>query len=160
MAITRQKKEEIVVQLRDIAQKAKTIVFVSFKKLNVNQQNEMRRSLQTEDIGYFVAKKTLMKKALGDLLKEAPDFPGEIALVYGVEELTAAQRLSVFVKKFPESLVFVGGILNGAYLDKERVTSIAAIPTMEVLRAQFVQLINSPLQRLAVVLDQIAEKQQ
>ena len=40
---------------------------------------------------------------------------------------------------------------------KEEMTNIAMIPPMEVLRAQFVNLINSPIQQFVVALDQIAE---
>jgi len=37
-------------------------------------------------------------------------------------------------------------------------TAIATIPPREVLYAQFVNVINSPIQRLAVALDQISQK--
>ena len=49
-----------------------------------------------------------------------------------------------------------GGVFGGAYVGKDEIISIASIPGMDVLRAQFVQLINSPLQRFAVVLNEYA----
>ena len=64
----------------------------------------------------------------------------------------------MFVKKFGEHLSFVGGVFGGAYVGKDEITSTAAIPGVETLRAQFVQLINSPLQRFAVVLQAKADK--
>src|SRR3989344_3342641 len=98
MAITKEKKGEIVAKVRDIAGKAKTLVFANFNGLTVAQQSEMRTALRGQGIGYVVAKKSLLRRA------------------------------------------------------------IEGMPEIEALRAQFVQLINSPLQRFAVVLDAHAKK--
>ena len=161
MAITRQKKEEIVAQVSDVIKSAKTLVFANFKGLTVAEQNEMRKALRPLGVGYTVAKKTLLRRAL-DAAKytgEAPVLDGEIALAYGEDELAPARELAVYVKKVGEHLAFAGGVFGGKYVGKDEITAIAAIPGMDALRAQFVQLINSPLQRFAVVLHAKAEKQ-
>ena len=49
-------------------------------------------------------------------------------------------------------------MFGGKFVGKDEITSIAAIPGIDALRAQFVQLINSPRQRLAVVLNARADK--
>ena len=160
MALTKQKKTEVLAKMYTIVAGAKTLVFAGFKGLTVAQQNEMRKALRASEVGYTVGKKTLIKRAL-DAAKfdgQAGDFAGELAVVYGADELAPARELAVFVKKFPEQLAFLGGVFGGRYVNKEEITSIAAIPGMETLRAQFVQLINSPLQRFAVVLNAKAEK--
>ena len=162
MAITRKKKEEIIAKVGDIAKSAKTLVFANFKGLTVAEQNEMRKAFRTQGIGYVVAKKSLLRRAL-DAAKyqgDAPALDGEIALAYGTDELAPARELAVFVKKFGEHLAFAGGVFGGKYVDKEAMVAIAAIPGIDTLRAQFVQLINSPLQRFAVVLHAKAEKSQ
>lgn len=157
MAITKQKKEEIVGKISDIAKKAKTLVFANFKGLTVAQQSEMRKALRAQDIGYTVAKKSLLRRAIDGL----PELEGEIALVSGIEdELAPARELATFIKKFGERLAFAGGVFQGKFVGKEEITAIAAIPGVDALRAQFVQLINSPLQRFAVVLSAKAEKTQ
>jgi large subunit ribosomal protein L10 len=161
MAITKQKKEEIVKKVGDIVSSAKTIVFAKFKGLTVAEQNEMRKALRLQNVGYSVAKKTLVRKALENAKFEGslPELEGEVALAYGKEdELAPARELATFVKKFGDHLSFAGGIFGGKYVGKDEITSIAAIPGMDALRAQFVQLINSPLQRFAVVLNAKAEK--
>ena len=43
-------------------------------------------------------------------------------------------------------------------MDKEQMTEIAQIPDMQTLRAQFVNVINSPIQGLAIALNALAEK--
>ncbi|MDE1925514.1 MAG: 50S ribosomal protein L10 [Patescibacteria group bacterium] len=160
MAITRQKKGEIVAKVESLARQAKTIVFANFKGLNVASQNEMRKSLRAQNIGYTVAKKTLLRRGLeaGGFKGQMPEFNGEIAVAYGNDELAPAREVAVFVKKFPKQLALVGGVFGGAYVGKDEIISIASIPGMQALRTQFVQLINSPIQRFAVVLNAKAEK--
>lgn len=160
MAITKEKKEQIVEKVRGITKDAKTIVFANFKGLTVAEQSEMRKGLRSQGIGYTVAKKTLLKRAFGEAKYEGemPVLEGEIALAYSADELAPAREIATFVKKFPEHLAFAGGVFDGRYVDVSGIKSIAAIPGMDTLRAQFVQLINSPRQRFAVVLNAKAEK--
>ena len=160
MAITREKKEEIVAKVGGIVAGAKTVVFAKFKGLPVNEQNAMRTALRSEGVGYTVAKKTLIKRAFSEanVAGSMPELQGEIALAYGADELAPAREFAVFIKKHPEALAFAGGVFGGAYVNADEIKSIAAIPGLQTLRAQFVQLINSPLQRFAVVLNAKADK--
>src|SRR5205085_9022187 len=136
MAITQQKKQEIVKKIEEIAKSAKTLVWVQFKGLNVAQQSEMRKALRAQDIGYTVAKKSLMERGLASAKFEgtAPILDGEVALAWGQDELAPARELLVFVRKFGDTLAFAGGVFGGTYVDKAVSTAIAAIPGLETLR--------------------------
>ena len=159
MAITRQKKEEIVAKVAAITKSAKTLVFAQFKGLTVAEQNEMRKALRPLGVGYTVAKKSLLRRALESAGYEgqAPEMSGEVALAYGEDELAPARELAVFVKKFGEHLAFAGGVFGGKFMSKDEITAVAAIPGMETLRAMFAQVINSPRSRFAVVLSEVAK---
>lgn len=159
MAITRQKKEEIVAKVSEIAKNSSTIVFASFKGLTVAEQSEMRKALRKADVGYTVAKKSLVRLAFDAAKYEGtvPELQGETAIAYGKDELAPAREVAVFVKKFPEHLAFAGGVFGGKYMTREEIIGIAMIPGMESLRGMFAQLINSPMQRFAVVLSKVAE---
>lgn len=160
MAISKNKKVEVVSNISDIAQKAKTLVFVNFHKLNVVETSEVRNTLRKADVGYRVAKKTLIKRALSDagINGELPSLDGEIAIVYGEDMLAPAREILEFTKKFKDRLSIVGGIFENEYKSKEEMMTIASIPDFKTLQAQFVQLINSPIQRFVLALDAIAKK--
>lgn len=159
MAITKQKKEEIVGKIEGIAKDAATIVFANFKGLSVAQQTEMRRALRAQGVGFSVAKKTLIKRGIGATAEgEMPEIVGEMALAYGQDELAPARELSVFVKKYPEQLAFAGGVFAGRFIGADEMKSIAAIPPLQTLRGMFVNVINSPIQRMAIVLNEVANK--
>ncbi len=159
MAITRQKKEEIVAKVSHITKSAKTLVFANFKGLTVAQQNEMRKALRPLGVGYTVAKKSLLRRGLeaAGYAGQAPELVGEVALAYGEDDIAPAREIASFIKKFGEALQFAGGVFQGKYVSREEIAAIAAIPGMETLRAMFAQIINSPRQRFAVVLSEVAK---
>ena len=84
MAITKEKKVEILAKLKDEVAKAKTIVFVHFKGLPVAEANNLRQTLRESATKFLVAKKTLIRKALTEagLAVELPALEGEVALAY------------------------------------------------------------------------------
>ncbi|MCC7500786.1 50S ribosomal protein L10 [Candidatus Nomurabacteria bacterium] len=159
MAITKEKKAEIISKVEDIVKGAKTLVFANFKGLTVSQQSEMRKAFRAQEIGYTVAKKTLMRRGLekGGYEGEMPVLEGEIAVAYGADELAPARELATFVKKWGEQLSFAGGVFGGKFVSKDEIIAIAAIPGMDALRGMFAQVINSPRTRFAVVLSKVAE---
>src|SRR3989338_746098 len=172
MAKTKEQKGEIVAKLEDALKNATSTVFLHFKGLSVADETTVRRGLRAEGVKYFVAKKTLIRRALeslGHLPAQAGKLDdlkldGEVAIAYGLpgqggsEDATAAARLvPEGGKKLSEKLVILGGIFEGKLIGQAAMQEIATIPSMETLRAMFAQVINSPRQRFAVVLSKVAE---
>ncbi len=159
MAISKEKKQEVVEKLTKALKSAKSLVFVNFHGLNVSGVNEMRRALRNEGISYTVAKKTLTRRVLDAEKFEgtAPELEGELALAWGEDLVAPARGVHVFQKKFPEGLKILGGIFEGRYMSKAEMEGIATIPSLEVLRGKFVNIINSPIQRTAIALNEIAK---
>lgn len=160
MPITRAKKQEILASLTKALKEAASVVFVNFHGLPVSEASEMRRGLSGEGVSYTVAKKTLASKAMKEagILGEAPALEGELGLAYGNDLTAPARGIYGFQKKYEGKLSILGGVFEGKFLGKEEMLSIAQIPSQKTLYAQFVNLINSPLQGLAVALKAIAEK--
>ena len=158
MPITLDKKKELVAGLDKSLKTANSAVFVKFDKLTVADVNTLRRNLQAQEVGYVVAKKTLLKRALSSksISGEIPELDGQIAVAYGVDLLAPAREVFAFQKGHKDNIAIVGGIFEGKYMNASEMMSIATIPPLQVLRGMFVNLINSPIQRMTVVLDQIA----
>ena len=162
MAITKEKKKEIIAGLEKVLAKSKSIVFVQFNKLLVKDVSLIRKSLKTEDVGYVVAKKSLFKRALtsAGIKGEVPALDGELAVVYGEDVIAPARNIYDFQKKLDGKVSILGGIFDGEYKSQKDMLNIASIPSLQVLRGMFVNVINSPIQRFAIALGQIAEKKQ
>lgn len=160
MAITKAKKVEVVEKITDALKDAASVVFVHFKGLSVADTANMRKTLREQGIGYYVAKKTLIRRALAEKGIEGtiPELPGEIAVVWSADDATLpAREIYEHGKKHKDTLSIMGGIWEGKYADKAAMTAIATIPPLPVLRGMFVNVINSPIQGFVIALDQIRE---
>lgn len=161
MAITKAKKEDIVEKLAAAFAEATSVVFVKFGKLSVFDTSAMRKALKADGTKYFVAKKSLIKRALTDrgYAGTMPDMPGEIAVAWGADDQTAPARgIWEHGKKHKDALSIVGGVFEGLFADAAKMQAIATIPPVPVLRGMFVNVINSPIQGLVIALDKIREK--
>ena len=161
MALTKTQKQAVLNELVEVAT-APSIVFVGFRKLAVKDATEFRRGLRAQGVSYRVAKKTLLRRALADkgYTGDLPDLPGEVGVAWGNDSLAVAREVYAFSKTHKENLMIVGGVFEGGYKDASSMMSIATIPSRDVLIAQFLNLINSPIQRFAMVVDQIAKSKE
>lgn len=160
MALTKQQKEAVVAKVTEAAANAESVVFVRFHGLNVTEQEEIRSGYRAHNVSMAVAKKTLIKRALDTLgiEGELPEMNGEVALIWGDEPTSAPSETYNFSKKFKEKFEIQGGIFENEYKNNVEMTEIAQIPSLDVLRGMFANVINSPIQRLVVGLDKIAQK--
>lgn len=160
MARTKVQKKEILEKLEGIVKDAQSMVFVNFHGLNVGDTTQVRRKLKSEQVGFFVSKKTLTRKALESKKLEGtlPELTGEVGLAYGADLLAPAREIYEFQKKYKGNVSILGGVFEGKFMSKEEMMAIALIPSQKTLQAMFVNVINSPIQGFAVALDQIAKK--
>ena len=143
MAKTKAEKGVIIDKLEDAFKTGASSVFVHFTKVTVAEESAMRRAL--EKLGH--AHETL-------------PLEGEVAVAYGGgEDSTIAARLvHEFGKKLTDKLTILGGIFEGKLVDGPKMQEIATIPSLQVLRGMFVNVINSPIAGLAIALKAVADK--
>ena len=159
MAITKDKKKSILDKLDGI-KNSESVVFVNFKGLPVFETTNIRRNLAKENVAYYVAKKTLVKKAFNEagIEGDMPQLDGELAVVYGNDATGPAREVFAFQKKYDGKITILGGVFEHKFVNKSQMEEIAKIPSMHVLRGMFVNVINSPIQGFAMAIKAIADK--
>jgi large subunit ribosomal protein L10 len=163
--LQKSKKGEMIKDLEGAISGSESVVFVNFHGLKVNDETKLRKSLRDQGVNYKVSRKTLLVRALkGKVEGEIPELAGEVAIAYlptdkmGSKDGTITPReIYNFQKTHKGLLNIIGGIFEGKFIGREKMMEFAMIPSREVLYAQLVNLINSPIQRFAVVLDAIAK---
>jgi large subunit ribosomal protein L10 len=162
MAKTKAQKQEIIEKLQGAIKESSSSVFVHFSGLSVADESAMRRSLREQSVRYTVARKTLMRRALSALGLAHEELPleGEVAVAYGggTDATAAARLINEFGKKLAGKLTIVGGVFEGVLKSQVQMQEIATIPSLDVLRGMFAQVINSPRQRTAIALAEVAKK--
>jgi large subunit ribosomal protein L10 len=160
MAVSKKKKQALLEKLDTGLKSAKSAVFVNFHGLLVSDATALRKALREAGIKYTVAKKTIAKKVLGshDVKGEIPDLSGELAIAWGDDLIAPAREVNEFEKKLKDKVKILGGIFEGEYKGRDAMKAIASIPSREVLLSQIAYLLKSPIQRLAIAVNEVAKK--
>ena len=159
--------DEIAAQISD----AQAVIAVDYRGTSVPQAAELRAKLRDADTTFRIVKNSLTERAAAkagaDTLKGLLEGPTAFAFVHG-DPAAAAKALNDFTREV-DTFQFKGGVMDGEAVSVDNLKAIARLPTREVLDAQLVGLVASPLtglvrglngliSGLAVQLGQIAEK--
>jgi len=174
MALTRERKAEILDELKGLLEESKSVIFVKNSGLNVDEVNELRANLRKEDARMKIAKKTLLKIALKELnMPEVSEeiLEGPIGITFSMgDQVSAAKVLGNFAKD-NDHIELVGAILDDQVLDKGQTVALSKLPGREELLAMFVRSAKAPisgfhgvtrgvLSGFAQVLDQIRQQKE
>jgi len=156
MAKTKEQKQEILKALTEKISSAKSVVFTNFSGLSVKDNEDLRKRLRQGEGEYYVAKKTLLDLAFRDAKISDLDiktFDGRVAVVFGYgEEVMPAKIVDEFKKEHEEQISFIGGILEGKFLNAEETATLAKLPGKQELYAQLVGTLMAPISGFANVL--------
>lgn len=171
--MARLEKETIVKELKDKFKKAKGAILSDYRGLNVQELANLRRDLREQGVEYKVYKNTLIRIATEtDAFKEIHAYlTGPTAVAFSYDDpIFTAKLLASFAKKH-KALALKGGIIEGRVIDAKAVQLLVSLPSREELLAKMVGLLkspvsslvnvlNSPLQGLAVALKKIAAQKE
>lgn len=155
---TREKKQEDLDALAEQFREATAGMLVSFQKLTVTKEQELRNQLREAGISYTVVKNTLARKAAaGTPFEQAAEyFKGvtAIALSSG-DPVNLSKTISKFTKDNAEVFNFKVGVVEGRVVALKDVEAIASLPSKEHLISQFMFLVNCQAQRLVTVISAV-----
>ena len=145
--------EEITAQITE----AEAVYAVDYRGITVTQAAELRGKLREADATLRVVKNTLTIRAADGAGVESlkPMLEGPTALTFARGDAAAAAKAVFDYARATGLLPFKGGVLNGEALAPEQVQSIARLPTRDVLNAQFVNIVASPLTGLVTSLSNL-----
>ena len=144
-------KVEQVELLKGKLTSAKVAVLTDYRGLTVKQIQDLRGRLRSQDVEYRVIKNTLARRAAAEAGHE--DFQellkGPVAIAFGYGELsTPAKLLGEFARQTRLRLDIVGGLIEGRVMSAEQVRQTADLPSREVLLAQLLGTLQSPIAQL------------
>lgn len=161
MPKTRSDKAGIIERLVKEFKGAKSVVFADYQGLKVSQADTLRKKTREANVGYVVAKKTLITRAAKDAGYElnAKSFPGMLGAAFGREdEVAPAKVLGDVSKSAP--LKLVGGIFEGTVVDAEKVLALSKLPSKKELLGQVVGTIYAPVSAFVRALNAIRESKE
>ena len=147
-------KQAMVEDLKKKIEGATSIFLADFTGINVKDITELRRDFKQSNVGYLVAKNTLIKRAVADGLLLNDYLRGPTALVLSPDEgIAAAKIISVFAKEHDSALNVKVAVMADKIVDSSKVKDLANLPGREVLISLLMGSLNSPLVGLVSVLN-------
>lgn len=152
-------KKELVTTLNDVFKGTTVVVVAHYSGLNVAQMQTLRKQMKQAGAVVKVAKNRLAKIALEgtDAAVIVPLLKGPTLIAYSGDPV-AAPKAAVEFARTHERFVVLGGAMGRAPLDANGVRALAALPSLDELRAKLIALVQAPATKIAQVVTAPATK--
>ena len=143
-------KAQVIDQAKAWYDKAVGVVFSDYRGLSVKEIQALRADVRKKGGEIHVLKNTLFRIAFGDDLEKLPaEFHnGTTAFTFVYANETDVSKALVDYARSSRKLVIKGGFFDGKAFDAKQVEALAALPPRDILIAQVIGAIASPLSGL------------
>jgi len=155
LVLSKDSKKEILQDLIAKLKESKGVVLTDYQGMNVSQISSLRNELKEKKVGFKIVKNTLIEKAGEELNVEdlTKDLIGCTAMAFCRDDgIAPARLLKEYFKKNKIDLKIKSGLIEGRVFDSEKIIEIASLPTKDVLIAQMINGVKSPLYSLVFIL--------
>ncbi len=155
----RSEKKYLIEEVARHLTKSDYLLLTNYQKVTVADVAALRAKLAPEQAEFHVVKNSSLRVAA----KEAglPGFDhmlaGQTAIIVGGRNSSGVAKI---VKKFfdeKQKLEIKGAVVGGKLFDSAEVVKLSELPTLEVLRAQLLGLLNTPATSLVRVINGVPQ---
>ena len=160
MALTKERKQELVAQYKDLLTQSQAVVVTTYTGLTVAEIEELRGKIREAGGKFMVAKNTLLKIALREAGFPIPEeaLRGSTAVAFAIEDPPAVAKAVVDFAKDHEVVQVKVGFLDRELIEPQDVEHLATLPPLPVMRAQLLGTIMAPASQLARLLAEPARQ--
>lgn len=153
MAISRKKKEQLVQTYVDQLKESEAVILADYRGLTVGQLQELRGKIREAEGSFAVVKNTLAERALTDAGLPVPEemLFGPVGIGFCGNNIPGVAKAVADFAKANEALEIKGGLMGDKVITEDDVKNLAKLPSLDVLRAQMLGLINAPATQLVGV---------
>lgn len=154
----RPEKQLLLDEIKDQIEKNDSFIIMRYVGLDSAATTNFRRQIGTLGGSVEVVRKRILVKAAQaagmDLSIDA--LPGHIGLVFaGEDALKTAKEVFKFKKDLNNAIDVVGGRFDGRLYNAEEVEKLSDLPSMDVMRAQLLSVLEAPLSQTLAVMDSL-----
>jgi large subunit ribosomal protein L10 len=157
--VDRAAKKEQVAELNGVFKNTNVVVVAHYSGLTVAQMQNLRRQMKQAGAAVKVTKNRLAKIALEGTGAAVivPLLKGPTVLAYSSDPVAAPKVANDFAKTH-EKFVILGGAMGKTALNPDGIKALAALPSLDELRAKIVGLVQAPATKIARVVSAPAGK--
>jgi large subunit ribosomal protein L10 len=157
--VDRAAKKELVTELNGVFKSSSVVIVAHYAGLSVADMQKLRMQMKQAGARVKVAKNRLAKIALDgtDVAVVAPLLKGPTVIAYSGDPVAAPKVASDFAKT-NDKFVILGGAMGKTALDPDGVKALAALPSLDELRAKLIGLVQAPATKIAQLVTAPAAK--
>lgn len=154
MAITKERKRELVQKYRELAKNSQGMIIASFSGTSVKEFEGLRRKIRELGAEFYVVKNTLLQLAFQDAGLAMPEeaMSGASAVGFTSEDVPALAKVIVESARNMETFRIKGGFIENVYYENRQIEKYADLPPLPVLQAQLLRVIQAPGSRVATAI--------
>lgn len=156
MAITKERKEELVAEYVDMLQRARGVVISEYRGMTMKQVDDLRARLREKNASFTVTKNTLLRIALREVGMAVPEelLNGPVAIAVAFDDLPATVKLVLAYANENTLFVTKGGVIGEMVVRADQLQAVSELPPLDVVRAQLLGMVTLPLTQFLGLLEE------
>lgn len=155
----RPEKKYLVEEVSTHLGKSDYVFITDYRGITVKETALLRKDLAAQGAEFHVVKNSMLQVAAKE--RGLPDFgdllAGQVAIVTGGKNPSEVAKVVTKFAKEKEKVVPRGGVLSGSRLEASDITALSTLPSIEVLKAQLLGLLNTPAQQMVRVINAVPQ---
>jgi large subunit ribosomal protein L10 len=150
LAISRQRKEEVLIQYKEWMDHSQAVILVEYTGVSVKNLDNIRAKVRESGGEFHILKNTLARKVFEANGMKVPTgfFEKSTAVTFAFTDPAATAKALTEVTKGVEAIKLKGGFLDKQVLTAAQVKSLADMPPLPVMRAQLLGVLQAPASKL------------
>ncbi|GAB1470277.1 50S ribosomal protein L10 [Chloroflexota bacterium] len=150
MAISKQRKEEVLAQYNDWVKRSEAVILVEYTGANMKSLDSLRAKIRDAGGEFHVVKNTLVRRAFAD---NGMEIPGDMlvkstAISFAFSDPASAAKALTDATKGNEFVKVKGGFMAGKALSAAQVKALSDLPPLPVMRAMLLGVLQAPAGKL------------
>jgi large subunit ribosomal protein L10 len=154
LAITKERKQELVAEYRELVEKYPSLILASTSGLTVKQLEGLRTQVREAGGEFRIVKNTLISLVFNEAGIELPEgtLIGPTSIGFSSDGVVSVAKALVDLAKDTQVIELKPSIIDGAVYTENQIKKLAALPPMPVVQSQLLSVLQAPATKLAGVL--------
>jgi large subunit ribosomal protein L10 len=150
LAISKEHKDQLVSQYGDLLKNSQAMIVAEYKGMKQQDLDTLRGKIREIGGEFHIVKNTLLRLAVKNagLPVQEAFFEGSSAVIFALKDAPATAKSVAEFAKGSEVFKVKGGYLENKLLTAAGVKSLADMPPLPVMRAQFLGVLLAPASKL------------
>lgn len=149
MAFTKKQKGDMTTHYEEWLQKSQAVYVLNYVSMNMKAIDEFRNKAREAGAEVHLVKNTLFSRALkAQGFPEAEIFEGTSLVGFAFNDAAALAKTFTEAVKGSETVKVKGGFLGKEFISDKQVKALADLPSLPVMRATLLGVLNAPASKL------------